>query len=389
MDERELFPRPDIESFTETSPNDNNLHHSAVSLGNDQRTKVTEKKTLKKAKSLKKKKKKKQKAIHDNNPQMPSSAIEGTPGETLSDKNVSEASIRLFKNRIHTMNGLSALFSSDIDDSLLCEIEEGTIAKRRKTEPMVASSSNLQENHKQERNACPLKEKQSNQQAKRALDINRKESSKKTERKSKLSTPACKFWLAGKCQRGKECTFAHIGDPVSIKHSELCKFFKSGACAKGEQCNYSHDLKSEQCRFFASGGNCVYGDNCRWGHFFSEEKTFPEMENSSLKKSSDIGTPSPSMASLPLKLPEVPESTLLNQMNSPVTLISNIHDTAHHMFPQQTPIPQLLSSTAHQEVSSGMPSFLVGNNKSTVEVNENNVGFNSSYLASCFLETNR
>jgi hypothetical protein len=90
-----------------------------------------------------------------------------------------------------------------------------------------------------------------------------------------------RFYTNGACTKGKECTFAHVGEP--IKKKELCKFIKTHSCRKGDSCVYSHDLKTEACLYFLEG-TCTAGLNCKFGHFFPVKEEEVKTENLSENK---------------------------------------------------------------------------------------------------------
>jgi hypothetical protein len=125
----------------------------------------------------------------------------------------------------------------------------------------------------------------------------------------------CKYWQAGNCALGNECTYAHgakdlaassFVQPELLKPSPLivlpkhepagpnekrriCKFWQAGQCARGYECTFAHgeqDLavsshvvpeelpthffagpneKQTICKFWQAG-HCANGDECTWAH---------------------------------------------------------------------------------------------------------------------------
>jgi len=58
-------------------------------------------------------------------------------------------------------------------------------------------------------------------------------------------TRMCKFFLDGKCHRGKACTFAHSSSelhaPPDLYRSQLCsEFSETGSCRYGTNCRFAH-----------------------------------------------------------------------------------------------------------------------------------------------------
>jgi hypothetical protein len=74
----------------------------------------------------------------------------------------------------------------------------------------------------------------------------------------------CTFYLEGRCSKGDQCTFAHVGEVK--KKADLCKYFLVGACQKGEACVYSHDPSQFPCKFFHATNNCKHGEECKFSH---------------------------------------------------------------------------------------------------------------------------
>ncbi|KDO25988.1 hypothetical protein SPRG_08641 [Saprolegnia parasitica CBS 223.65] len=103
-------------------------------------------------------------------------------------------------------------------------------------------------------------------------------------------TPICKSYQQGKCKRGAQCKYRHVGAPPTpvrapvamIGGLAVCQKFLKGQCAKGgTSCRFAHpgesqavaDAKSEYQKRFQSvcynwqnGGACARGDNCPFEH---------------------------------------------------------------------------------------------------------------------------
>lgn len=82
--------------------------------------------------------------------------------------------------------------------------------------------------------------------------------------KFEISQPPCKFYQEGRCSKGAECPYPHVGEIK--KKADLCKFFLVDACQKGDECAYSHDKSKYPCKFFHVKNNCRDGDKCAYSH---------------------------------------------------------------------------------------------------------------------------
>lgn len=60
----------------------------------------------------------------------------------------------------------------------------------------------------------------------------------------KFRTNLCKFYFAGKCSRGMDCTFAHAKEhlmpEVDLRKGSLCFHFAQGCCQMGDSCKFAH-----------------------------------------------------------------------------------------------------------------------------------------------------
>jgi len=76
------------------------------------------------------------------------------------------------------------------------------------------------------------------------------------DRQLLVKTRMCKFFVEGKCHRGKSCTFAHstkeLHAPPDLFRSQLCaEFMETGGCRYGAACRFAHGV--EQLRPPADG----------------------------------------------------------------------------------------------------------------------------------------
>jgi hypothetical protein len=58
-------------------------------------------------------------------------------------------------------------------------------------------------------------------------------------------TVLCRFHAAGKCRKGKDCTFAHTTTDLNVApdltKTSICKAWKTGRCSKSsQQCQFAH-----------------------------------------------------------------------------------------------------------------------------------------------------
>ena len=57
-------------------------------------------------------------------------------------------------------------------------------------------------------------------------------------------TRKCKYWDAGRCYDGNQCTFAHtsaeLRDAPSLLRTQLCYQFRKGQCSRGAACTFAH-----------------------------------------------------------------------------------------------------------------------------------------------------
>lgn len=60
----------------------------------------------------------------------------------------------------------------------------------------------------------------------------------------KFRTNLCKFYFAGRCSRGMDCTFAHSKENllpvVDLRKGSLCFNFAQGYCKEGDDCKFAH-----------------------------------------------------------------------------------------------------------------------------------------------------
>ncbi|GLI68306.1 hypothetical protein VaNZ11_012667 [Volvox africanus] len=82
--------------------------------------------------------------------------------------------------------------------------------------------------------------------------------------------PTCKFWRLGRCTKGANCAFAHLGQPVT--RLLPCRFWRSGRCQRGEACSFSHDPQlPDPCRGMLETGTCPDPGRCTLGHYSLED----------------------------------------------------------------------------------------------------------------------
>ncbi|GIL86320.1 hypothetical protein Vretifemale_14710, partial [Volvox reticuliferus] len=82
--------------------------------------------------------------------------------------------------------------------------------------------------------------------------------------------PACKFWRLGRCSKGANCAFAHLGQPVT--RLLPCRFWRLGRCQRGEACSFSHDPQlPDPCSGMLEGGICPDPGHCTLGHYALED----------------------------------------------------------------------------------------------------------------------
>ncbi|OQR86862.1 hypothetical protein THRCLA_10509 [Thraustotheca clavata] len=99
-------------------------------------------------------------------------------------------------------------------------------------------------------------------------------------------TPICKSFQQGKCKRGAQCKYRHVGapptrTPPSTSGLAICQKFMKGQCTKGASCRFAHpgesqavaDAKTEYQKRFQSvcynwqnSGTCARGSNCPFEH---------------------------------------------------------------------------------------------------------------------------
>ncbi|GIL53855.1 hypothetical protein Vafri_9487 [Volvox africanus] len=82
--------------------------------------------------------------------------------------------------------------------------------------------------------------------------------------------PACKFWRQGRCTKGANCAFAHLGQPVT--RLLPCRIGRLGHCPRGEACCFSHDPRlPDPCRGMLEAGTCPNPGSCTLGHYSLED----------------------------------------------------------------------------------------------------------------------
>jgi hypothetical protein len=96
---------------------------------------------------------------------------------------------------------------------------------------------------------------------------------KRTEPKP-IPRKICKYWAAGSCQKGEECTYLH--EPRREQKEELCKYFLTNCCVKGSDCIYSHDTKKFPCKYLHGTGYCQAGKDCRFSHVRLTQEQIPK-----------------------------------------------------------------------------------------------------------------
>ncbi|OIR57963.1 MAG: cleavage and polyadenylation specificity factor subunit 4 [Amphiamblys sp. WSBS2006] len=95
--------------------------------------------------------------------------------------------------------------------------------------------------------------------------------------KEKTVDGICKYYLKGRCIKGRNCKYLHL-DSVSdaAKYNMLkrekgvvCKHWLRGLCKKGDMCDFLHEYnlkKMPECYFFSKFGECSNGDECMYLH---------------------------------------------------------------------------------------------------------------------------
>ncbi|KAI1432768.1 hypothetical protein GGR50DRAFT_672475 [Xylaria sp. CBS 124048] len=104
--------------------------------------------------------------------------------------------------------------------------------------------------------------------------------------------PICKYFLAGHCPNGAQCTDRHStstsnnhtsnnsnsnsgggggggGGGNTSYNSLVCKHWLRALCKKGEGCEFLHEYnlrKMPECNFFVRNGYCSNGDECLYLH---------------------------------------------------------------------------------------------------------------------------
>lgn len=95
-------------------------------------------------------------------------------------------------------------------------------------------------------------------------------------------TRLCVHWMAGGCQFGEKCTFAHgrgeIQRAPDLRRTKLCRAFMNGGCTD-PKCSFAHGdqelrwtepfYKKTLCLWHAKG-RCNNGERCRFAHGPSE-----------------------------------------------------------------------------------------------------------------------
>ncbi|KAL0489001.1 hypothetical protein AKO1_013420 [Acrasis kona] len=88
-----------------------------------------------------------------------------------------------------------------------------------------------------------------------------------TKTQSQPKKEVCKYFLLGKCIKGKDCPFIHDDSKVPV-----CSFFLQGKCNK-KDCHYRHDLtaaKATACKKFLKG-LCI-DNECPFEHINHKRK---------------------------------------------------------------------------------------------------------------------
>eukprot|EP00930_Biecheleria_cincta_P066446 TRINITY_DN5257_c0_g1_i2.p1 TRINITY_DN5257_c0_g1~~TRINITY_DN5257_c0_g1_i2.p1 ORF type:complete len:925 (-),score=197.09 TRINITY_DN5257_c0_g1_i2:447-3221(-) len=159
-----------------------------------------------------------------------------------------------------------------------------------------------------------------------------------------FKTDMCKFYQAGRCDKGESCSYAHLSDEVRSKpdltRTSMCrKFAKEGVCTNAS-CRFAHtesDLRATHGFFkmkmcvFAQSGRCKHGRNCRFAHSAdelrpakpAEQAAFPAVPAVASKKESRVdsleGANGSYMFSMALPEREMHHATKTPQSEEPAT----------------------------------------------------------------------
>lgn len=124
------------------------------------------------------------------------------------------------------------------------------------------------------------------------LSETKNKKAKTFHKETKSFKPFCKFYLEGKCNKGRNCYYSH--DVKVAKRKEICKFYLQGHCgrfcvdqqekpssysngsmssrlAKLDTCMFMHS--EFPCKFFHTNTECYAGPKCKFSHKPLTEET--------------------------------------------------------------------------------------------------------------------
>jgi ribosomal RNA-processing protein 36 len=122
----------------------------------------------------------------------------------------------------------------------------------------------------------------------------------------------CRFFAAGKCTRGDDCTYSHTSSANGLKGGQICREYTHGKCTRSEEaCRYAHDDNKKIDRSKAS----TKTDRPKEGNIGKKRKASEMVTPSSNQESSDTEDPF-------LKAPksdddDAPVETSSSKMNNP------------------------------------------------------------------------
>jgi len=96
-----------------------------------------------------------------------------------------------------------------------------------------------------------------------------------------LANEDCRFYLAGSCSKGTECTYRHCAEAKNT--SAICESWQADSkCNEPTKCKFLHPTKQPEaktCHFFTRG-ICKNGSSCKFLHIVEDEKPTEEINNS-------------------------------------------------------------------------------------------------------------